>query len=340
MPTAKLKPGAKQLTSSQRQYRSDFPAGFVKPQLCELVKSPPVGDNWVHEAKLDGYRMQMRVRNGKSTFYSRKGLDWTHRFPEIARACQALGNAIIDGEVCAVGGDGLPTFAGLTDALSAKRTGGLVYYVFDLIADDTESLIPYPLFTRKKALKIIIKKLKRGDRERVVYVDHHQGDGKAMHEAACKMGLEGIVSKRIDGRYQPDDRSGIWCKAKCRASQELVVGGWKTTGSAFRSLIVGAYRGGKFVHAGTVGTGFNARNLPQLMAALKARASSKRPFENPGQPKSSSEVHWVEPTLVIEAEIASWTSDNLVRQASYKGLREDKNASDVVVEFAHRPPPA
>jgi hypothetical protein len=127
--------------------------------------------------------------------------------------------------VCAVGSDGLPTFAGLTDALSAKRTGDLVYYVFDLIAEDTESLISYPLFTRKKALKQLIKKLKRGDRERVVYVDHHRGDGKAMHEAACKMGLEGIVSKRIDAPYQPNDRSGIWCKAKCRASQELVVGG-------------------------------------------------------------------------------------------------------------------
>src|SRR3982751_719228 len=155
MPTAKLKGSAKKLTSSKRQYRSDFPAGFVKPQLCELVKSPPVGDNWVHEAKLDGYRMQMQVRNGKSTFYSRKGLDWTHRFPEIAAACQVLGNAIIDGEVCAVGNDGLPTFAGLTDALSAKRTNGLVYYVFDLMAADTENLMPHPLATRKSSLKKI-----------------------------------------------------------------------------------------------------------------------------------------------------------------------------------------
>jgi bifunctional non-homologous end joining protein LigD len=304
MPTRAALSPAKRPTSSQRQYRSDFPAGFIKPQLCELVKSPPAGENWVYEAKLDGYRMQMQVRNGKSTFYSRRGLDWTHRFPEIARACLALGNAILDGEVCAVGHNGLPTFAGLTDALSAKRTSNLVYYVFDLMAVGMESLIPYPLFTRKKALKQLVKKLKRGNRELVLYVDHHRGDGKAMHEAACKMGLEGIVSKRIDMPYQPNDRSGVWTKAKCRPSQELVVGGWKTTGSAFRSLIVGAYRGGKFVHAGTVGTGFNARNLPQLMKALKARASSKRPFENPGQPKTSRDVHWAEPTLVIEAEIS------------------------------------
>ena len=152
-----------------------------------------------------------------------------------------------------------------------------------------------------------------------------------MHEAACKMGLEGIVSKRSDAPYQPDDRSGIWCKAKCRASQELVVGGWKTTGSAFRSLIVGAYRGGKFVYVGTVGTGFNSRNLPQLVTALEARASSKRPFENSGKPKASRDVHWIEPTLAIEAEIASWTSDGMVRQASFEGIREDKSAKSVVV---------
>src|SRR5436305_14944089 len=142
MATTKHGADVKKLTSSQRQYRSDFPAGFIKPQLCELVKSPPVGDTWVHEAKLDGYRMQMQVRNGKSTFYSRKGLDWTHRFSEIAAACQPLGNAIIDGEVCAIGNDGLPTFAGLTDALTANRTGSLVYYVFDLMAENTKSLIP------------------------------------------------------------------------------------------------------------------------------------------------------------------------------------------------------
>jgi bifunctional non-homologous end joining protein LigD len=330
MPKAKTRSSsAKELTSSQRQYRPDFPVGFIKPQLCALVKSPPIGDNWVHEAKLDGYRMQMQVRNGRSIFYSRKGLDWTHRFPEIAQACQAFGDAIIDGEACAVGSDGLPTFAGL----SAKRTGSLVYYVFDLMAEKTESLLPYPLVTRKKALKNILKKLKRGDQDRIVYVDHHRGDGKAMHEAACKMGLEGIVSKRIDVPYEPGDRSGIWTKAKCRASQELVVGGWKTTGSAFRSLIVGAYRAGKFVHVGTVGTGFNSRNLAQLVAALKARASSKRPFEHSGQPKVSRDVHWVQPTLVIEAEIASWTSDGMVRQASFKGIREDKSAKNVVVEM-------
>jgi bifunctional non-homologous end joining protein LigD len=309
---------------------------FIPPQLCKLVDTPPPGDRWVHEAKLDGYRMQLHVRDGKTVFYSRRGLDWTHRFAEIAAAGEALGDCIIDGEVCAVDAKGLPTFAGLTDALSAKRTNELVYYVFDMMARNGESLIGSPLDLRKKALAKQIRKLKRGDKNRFAYVDHHKGDGAAMLTAACKMKLEGIVSKRSDAPYKSNDRSGIWTKAKCRPSQELVVGGWKMTGPAFRSLIVGAYASGKFVHVGTVGTGFNSRNLPELLRALKARETDKSPFDVVRDPKSVRGAHWVKPTLVIEAKIASWTSDNMVRQASFKGLREDKKAKDVVVELAAR----
>jgi bifunctional non-homologous end joining protein LigD len=152
------------------------------------------------------------------------------------------------------------------------------------------------------------------------------------------MKLEGIVSKRVDAPYKPGDRTGIWTKAKCRPSQELVVGGWKMTGAAFRSLAVGADVGGKLVHVGTVGTGYNKRNLPELMKALRARETKVSPFDVVNDPKSLRDVHWVKPSLVIEAEIASWTSDNLLRQASYKGLRQDKKAKQVVIEFAHRPP--
>jgi bifunctional non-homologous end joining protein LigD len=307
--------------------------GFIQPELCLLVAAPPAGDRFVHEAKLDGYRMQLHVRSGKSVFYSRRGLDWTHRFPEIAHAGEALEDCIIDGEVCAVDAKGVPSFAGLTDALSAKQTHELVYFVFDMMAGNGELLMAATLETRKKALAKAMRKLKRSDKNRFAFVDHHQGDGMAMYKAACKMHLEGIVSKRIDAPYKPNDRSGIWTKAKCRPSQELVVGGWKMSGPAFRSLVVGAYSGGKFVHVGTVGTGYNSRNLPALMKALKARAADTSPFDVVNDPKALRDVHWVKPTLVIEAEIASWTSDNLVRQASFKGLREDKKAKDVVVEL-------
>jgi bifunctional non-homologous end joining protein LigD len=310
---------------------------FIAPQLCELVEAPPEGDGWVHEAKLDGYRMQLHVQNGRTCFYSRRGLDWTHRFPEIASAGQALDDCIVDGEVCAVDTNGLPSFSGLTDALRGKSTAKLVYYVFDMMWGEGTTLVASPLLARKTVLKRSLTKLQRSDKKRFAFVDHHAGDGKALHKSACQMKLEGIVSKRIDAPYRPGDRSGIWTKAKCRPSQELVVGGWKTTGAAFRSLAVGAYVCGKLVHVGTVGTGYNGRNLPDLMKALKARETNISPFDVVNDPKSLRDVHWVKPTLVIEAEIASWTSDDLVRQASYKGLREDKNAKEVVVEFAHEP---
>jgi bifunctional non-homologous end joining protein LigD len=308
--------------------------------LCELVTKPPEGPEWVHEAKLDGYRMQLHVRDANTIFYSRNGLDWTSRFPEIAKACEGLDDCIIDGEVCAVGKDGMPSFAGLTDALKAKKTAGLVYYVFDLMQSSGANIMPQPLRARKAALKKLIRELKGRDRKKLSYVDHQSGDGQAMRQAACEMKLEGIVSKKIDAPYGPNDRSGIWVKAKCRLSQELVVGGWKMTGAAFRSLVVGAYNGGKFVHVGTVGTGYNFRKLPELRKALDARKTYVSPFDVVNDPKALRDVHFVKPTLVIEAEIASWTSDHLVRQASFKGLREDKPAKKVVVEIPVPPPRA
>jgi bifunctional non-homologous end joining protein LigD len=292
---------------------------------------------WVHEAKLDGYRTQLHVRAGKAILYSRKGLDWTHRFPDIARSAEALGDCIIDGEVCAVR-DGLPSFAALTDAFTAKNTSRLVYYVFDMMAGNDENLMGRPLHARKDALRDAISHLRPSNKRRFTYVDHHAGEGVAMHEAACKMGLEGIVSKIVNAPYRPGDRSGLWTKAKCRASRELVVAGWKTTGKAFRSLVVGVFRDGKFVHVGTVGTGYNSLNLPGLLKALKLRSSDCRPFDHPREPKEGKDVHWMNPTLVIEGEIASWTSDGQIRQASFKGLREDKSAKNVVVETPAPPP--
>jgi bifunctional non-homologous end joining protein LigD len=241
---------AKKQMSRRASPAGGIPVRYIAPQLCELVTTPPVGDKWVHEAKLDGYRIQLHVRAGKAILYSRKGLDWTHRFPEIARSAEALGDCIVDGEVCAMR-DGLPSFAGLTDALTAKNTAGLVYCVFDMMAGHGENLMSRPLHARKDALQDAIGHLRPAGKMRFSYVDHHAGEGTAMHKAACKMGLEGIVSKVIDAPYKPGDRSGLWTKAKCRASQELVVAGWKTTGAAFRSLVVGAFRDGTFVHVGS-----------------------------------------------------------------------------------------
>jgi bifunctional non-homologous end joining protein LigD len=163
-----------------------------------LVTAPPVGDKWVHEAKLDGYRTQLHVKDGKPILFSRNGLDWTHRFPEIAKASERLDTCTIDGEICAVDAKGLPSFAGLTDALTSKKTQGLVFYAFDMMFGNGGNLMGYPLLTRKNALKTALAKLKGADAKRFAFVDHHNGDGSAMHKAACTMGLEGIVSKRLD----------------------------------------------------------------------------------------------------------------------------------------------
>jgi bifunctional non-homologous end joining protein LigD len=256
---------------SRRQYQAGAGVGnYISPQLCELVKVPPRGPRWVHETKFDGYRMQMHVRGGNASFYSRSGIEWTHRFPEIAAACSSLDTCILDGEVRAIDKEGMPSFSGLTDALSAKFTAGLVYFVFDLIWGNSEDLSTYPLETRKKVLAKLVKGLKGAARKRVHYVEHHAGDGAALLEAAARMKLEGIVSKVRDAPYKPGERS-TWTKSKCRPAQEVVVGGWKSAGSKFSSLLLGAYVGGKFVLLGTPAQSFNRRNLPGLQGTCRSR---------------------------------------------------------------------
>jgi bifunctional non-homologous end joining protein LigD len=322
---------AKKWSSRPDPTRVEIPLRYIAPQLCELVTAPPVGDRWVHEAKLDGYRAQLHISADKAILYSRKDLNWTHRFPEIARSAEALGDCIIDGEAFAVW-DGLPSFAGHTDALAAKSTFGLSYYAFGTTAGSNENLMGWPLHARKDALRSAISHLRPSDNKRFSYVDHHVGEGLAMYEAACKIGLEGFVSKIINAPYKLGDRSGLWTKAKCRAIQELVVAGWKITGAAFRSLVVGTFRDGKFVHVRTVGTGYDSHNLPGLLKALKFRFSDRRPFDHPRGPKDAKDVHWIKPTLVIEAEVASWTGGSRIRQACFKGLREDKSPKNAIVE--------
>lgn len=304
-----------------------------RPQLATLVKDPPSGDGWIHEIKYDGYRIGCHIRDSRVSLISRNGKDWTQAFPEIAEAARKLGlrDALLDGEVAIVLADGRTSFQALQNRGGDAARGTLVYFVFDLLRLDGKHLGPLPLEERKALLRKLIGRRKTG---RIRYADHVEGRGVEFFEQACRIGLEGIISKRRDQPYR-EGRHGDWVKTKCTHRQEFVIGGFtdpQGMRAGLGALIIGYYNDGTLVCAGKVGTGFSHKVALDLRRRLDALAQKTCPFDPPPPRPISRAAHWVKPTLVCEVEFTEWTSDGSVRHPSFQGLRADKKPHEVVRE--------
>jgi bifunctional non-homologous end joining protein LigD len=311
-----------------KQTASKAPPPFEEPQLATLVDHVPPGDSWIHEIKYDGYRLELAVGDGVATAWTRNGKDWSDKFKALVKAAAKLpAGCLIDGEAVAIDDNGKPSFQLLQSTLKEQRGANLVFYAFDLLVDRGEDIKKLPNIVRKDRLASLLA----GAPGPILYGDHIVGRGEEMFREVCKLGGEGIVSKKASATYQ-GTRTRNWLKIKCIQRQEFVIVGWSESDKriGFRSLLLAAKEKGKLTYVGKVGTGFNAKSIQDLMERMEPLAVDKAPVEVPRADRKGA--HWIKPKLVAEIAFSEFTDDGILRHPSFMGLREDKPASQVVVE--------
>ncbi|HTU13494.1 MAG TPA: DNA ligase D [Allosphingosinicella sp.] len=309
---------------------------FREPQKATLVDSVPAGAGWLHEMKYDGYRCLLALAGGKAKIYTRTGLDWTDKFPEIAAAAARIdcASALLDGEIVALDDKGNTSFSALQQAIS-EGGSDLTLFLFDALEIDGETLEKLPNLERKQRLEALIGK---GRPPAILYADHLLGKGEQLYDAMCEAGQEGIIAKKADAPYR-HARTKSWLKIKCTRRQEFVILGWSESdkkGRGFRALLLGLHEGGKLRYAGKVGTGFSQAVQLDLRERFDKLSAAKAPAPVP-RPEARG-AHWLKPTLVAEIAFAEFTAENVVRHASFLGLRGDKKAKEVVAEMPQQAP--
>jgi bifunctional non-homologous end joining protein LigD len=292
--------------------KASYP-GFIAPALATSITKVPSGERWIHEIKFDGYRVQVHIKDGAVTVFTRRGNDWTERFAKIAADAWHLNvkSAIIDGEVIVPAADGVSDFSVLQNELRGKSTK-LVLYAFDLLYLNGFDMRKAPLFERKAALRDVIAK------SDILLSESFETDGATMLKQACKMGLEGVVSKVRDGRYN-SGRINEWVKVTCRQRETLPIAGFALKENKFDGLYIGRLKGKDLMYAGKIDHGFDRVSAKDLQARLKPLIRKEQPYAK----KIAHRGVWVEPSVLAEVEYRAKSAEGKVRHPVFKGIRED-----------------